>query len=176
MYLSEVPWLWPGVLVSFLAAVAVSAHLGRVLGTRRTLAGALVLGVGIVLAATLTPSAEALASGARGEMTCDLTRMGRAPLAELLAIDDTSLNVLLFVPLGVVVGLLPRSRAKVTVVVATLALPLAVEVLQLLATGLDRTCQSADVIDNLTGLLLGLGLGSVLGWLARRWGGTHVPT
>ena len=40
-------------------------------------------------------------------------------------------------------------------------LPLLIEVGQLLITPLDRACQSADVFDNLTGLVLGFALGAI---------------
>jgi glycopeptide antibiotics resistance protein len=166
VYVSDVPWFAPGVVVSILVGFLVSSRLGAAMGIRRTLAMALVVGLGIILSATLTPSPEALEIGATGTMTCDFTRMGRASLAELLRIDDTSLNVLLFVPLGTVVGLLPRSRRKAAIAVAAVALPFAVEAVQLLVVALDRACQSADVFDNLTGLLLGVAVGGFVGWLA----------
>jgi NhaP-type Na+/H+ or K+/H+ antiporter len=43
-------------------------------------------------------------------------------------------------------------------------LPFAIEMIQLLATGLGRACQTSDVADNLTGLAIGL----VVGVVARR--------
>jgi glycopeptide antibiotics resistance protein len=93
--------------------------------------------------------------------------MGLAPLSELLRFNDASLNVLLFMPLGVSIGLMPRSRLKVIVFVAAIALPFAIETTQMLLPLLDRSCESADVIDNLTGLVLGLAGGFAVGWLAR---------
>ncbi len=44
-----------------------------------------------------------------------------------------------------------------------IALPVAIETTQLVIPALERGCQSADVFDNLTGLVIGL----VLGTLAR---------
>jgi hypothetical protein len=49
------------------------------------------------------------------------------------------------------------------------ALPFAIEGFQLVVTPLGRACQSADMVDNLTGLVLGLGAGWVAGTLWR-WG------
>jgi hypothetical protein len=40
---------------------------------------------------------------------------------------------------------------------------------------LHRGCQSADVVDNLTGLVIGLAGGLALGWLANRLGADN-PT
>jgi glycopeptide antibiotics resistance protein len=72
----------------------------------------------------------------------------------------------MFVPLGVMISLVPRSRRKAAIVVAAIALPFAIETTQMLLPVLDRACESADVIDNLTGLVLGFAGGSVAGWLA----------
>jgi len=109
---------------------------------------------------------EALEFGARGSSSCDLSRLGLAPLDELLEPSEASLNALMFIPLGAMIGLVPRSRRKAAVVIAAIALPFAIETIQLLVPALDRACESADVVDNLTGLVIGLGGGSVAGWLA----------
>jgi glycopeptide antibiotics resistance protein len=99
---------------------------------------------------------------------CDLTRLGLAPLDELLSLNsEPSLNVLLFLPLGLAMGLLPRSAGKVALLAGAIALPAAVEFLQGVLVPLNRSCSSADVVDNLTGLAAGFALGSAAGWL---WG------
>ncbi len=54
--------------------------------------------------------------------------------------------------------------------IAAIALPFAIETIQLLLPVLDRACESADVVDNLTGLVIGLGGGVVAGWLGRSLG------
>ena len=164
--MSSIPLFAPGVAVSMVVALAACTSLGRALGVRQPVAWALVVALGIVLAATLTPQSGALEYGATGTGSCDLNRIGPAPLATLIAANQASANVLLFVPLGTVIGLLPRSRRKMVVLAAAIALPFAVEALQLLVTVLDRGCQSADVADNLTGLFVGLAVGSVARWFA----------
>ena len=161
------PWLMPGVAISAGIGLAASRWLGRVLGVRRSLAGALIVSLGMVLSATLTPLRGAFQFGAVGTGSCDFSRMGLAPLSELLRFNDASLNVLLFIPLGLSIALMPRSRLKVVVIVAAAALPFAIETAQMLLPVLDRSCESADVVDNLTGLVLGLAGGFVVGWLAR---------
>ncbi len=163
MNLRDYPGLWPGLALSIVVGVLVSERLSRAIGVTRFVAGALVVGFGLALAATLTPSYEALRFGAHGSGACDLGRLTLAPLGEILEFGETGLNVLLFIPLGFAIGLAPRSRTKAGLIVAAVALPLVIELIQLVVTALGRTCQSADVIDNLTGLVVGLAIGTVLG-------------
>lgn len=157
----DLPWLLPGAAISVVVSIAASGAVGRALRVRRPVAWVMVLSLGIIMAATLTPQWEALAFGARGSSSCNLSRLGLAPLGELLRLTDTSLNVLMFIPLGATIGLVPRSRRKAAVVIAAIALPFAIESIQLLAPALDRACESADVIDNLSGLAIGLAGGVV---------------
>jgi glycopeptide antibiotics resistance protein len=125
----------------------------------------MILSLGIILAATMTPPSEALAFGAVGTGSCDFSRIGLAPLGELLEFNEMSLNVLLFAPLGASIAFIPRLRLKVVVLIAAIALPFAIEITQMLLLVLDRACESADVVDNLTGLAIGLVGGVVAGRL-----------
>jgi len=159
------PWFLPGVAISVVVSFAASGAVGRAFGIRRAVAWAMVLSLGTILAATLTPQWEALAFGARGRAYCDFTRIGLASFEELVSANDSGGNVLMFIPLGVTIGLVPRSRGKAAIAVAAIALPFAIETIQLLVPALDRFCESADVVDNLTGLVLGLAGGSVAGLL-----------
>lgn len=161
--LDVLPFLVPGLLLSMLVAVPLSEPVGRALGTGRSIGWGLVVGLGLVFAATLTPLRAGLDLGATGIGTCDLSRIGIAPLRELFRLNDTSLNVLLFIPLGLVLGLIPGSRRKVVLAAVAVVLPVAIESAQLVLPVLGRGCQSADVFDNLTGL----GLGFVVGTGAR---------
>lgn len=162
----DLPWLLPGAAIALIVSVAMSGAVSRVLGARRPIAWVTVLSLGMILAATLTPQSAALAFGAVGTASCDFSRIGLAPLHELLRFDETSLNVLLFVPLGASLAFIPRSRLKVVVLIAAIALPFTIETTQLLLPILDRACESADVIDNLTGLAIGLAGGVVARLLA----------
>jgi len=164
---SALPWFLPGVAISAAFALAAGGRVGRALGARRAVAMALIVSLGIVLSATLTPLRGVLDVAGVGTGSCDLSRIGPAPLRELLELNDTSLNVLLFVPLGVSIALIPRSRRKLGVVAAAITLPFAVEATQALVALVGRGCESADVVDNLTGLAIGLGVGIV----ARRFAG-----
>jgi hypothetical protein len=134
----------------------------RALGIGPTTGGLLVLSIGVILSATLAPGA--ISEPWTGTTACDLSRVGLAPWREYLQFASPIVNVLLFVPLGVLVGLLPRTRRTAAVVVAAIALPFAIEAIQLVVTPLGRACQSADVADNLVGLAVGV----VAGVVARR--------
>ncbi len=154
------PWLLPGLVVSALIGLVVSHRIGRYFRTTPSVSWGLVVGFGLVVSATLTPLRGGLELGTTGIGTCDLSRIGIAPLQELLRPTDTSLNVLLFIPLGIAVGLVPRSRRRNVLVAVALVSPVAIESAQLVLPVLGRGCQSADVFDNLSGLVLGWLIGA----------------
>jgi hypothetical protein len=165
-----IPWLLPGLVVSLAAAFVLDGPIERYFRTGPVLSWALVVSFGIIVSATLTPSRAAIDWGAAGSRVCDLSRVELAPIREILLFGDTGLNVLLFIPLGATIGLLPPSRHKAALIAAAVALPFAIEAIQALIRSLDRVCQSADVVDNLTGLAIGIAGGLVTRWVgsARR--------
>lgn len=152
--MQSVPLFLPGVLLSIALALLAAPALARRLGTNRANAALLILGVGVIVSATLTPQDGAL-SGAVGTGTCDLSRWTPAHLRQYLAGGDIEGNLLLFVPLGVAVGLLPSSSTRWRLLALGVLFPFAVEGIQLALPVLDRACESADVVDNGLGLLLG---------------------
>jgi hypothetical protein len=168
--MSELPWFVPGFVIALLVAIVVSDRLGRALGTHRIIAWAIVMGFGGALAATLSPGGANLAPGGVGFPSCDFARLGLASIDQFLTVKDIRLNLLLLMPLGIAIGLIPRSRAKAVLLAAAIALPFAVEGTQALLTLLGRACESGDVIDNLTGLIVGLGLGTIAGRIAVKSG------
>ncbi|HEX7471645.1 MAG TPA: VanZ family protein, partial [Candidatus Limnocylindrales bacterium] len=99
--------------------------------------------------------------GTTGSGICDLSRIGLAPLGQLIRFGDPALNVFLYIPLGAAIGMASRSRYRILLAVGAAALPFAIEGTQLVVTWLDRACQSSDVSDNLTGLVIG----ALIGWL-----------
>ena len=125
------PWFLPGTAFFAVLGLAVGPPLARLLHTRFSVAWALVVGLGMIVSATLTPLHGDLNPAAVGG-TCDLSRMGLAPLHELLHIDDTSLNVLLFIPFRAAIGLVGGSRPKAILIVAAIAFPFVIETTQLL--------------------------------------------
>lgn len=156
------PWFLPGFAVTAVIALAVAGRVARRLRTKSWIAFLLVMSVGAVLVATIPPDAGGFSGRPSAPGRCDLGRIGLAPLSQYLHLGDTSLNVILFVPLGLAIGLLGRSPATARVLVAVLALPLAIEAIQSLAPMLGRGCQSRDVVDNLLGLGIGLALGALV--------------
>jgi VanZ like family len=166
--ISNIPWLVPVTLVAIAVAFLVGERLARWLGTTRRVATTLVACWGLIVAATLTPTRSLLEFGIQGSGTCDFSRVRLPTLREWLTLADPSLNVVLFIPLGVAISCLPWSRRTAVVAVAALLSPIAIELVQLLVTGLGRGCQSSDVVDNLVGLAVGLVIGTVVGWLRGR--------
>jgi VanZ family protein len=171
-----VPWFLPGVALGALVGALAAPAVARGLRSGRGVAWLLVFGLGMIVAATLTPLDDPLAEPSSLLRTCDLGRIGLAPLDELVTINDTSLNVALFIPLGIALGLLPGSGRKWAVVAAAILLPFAIETLQLLAPFLSRGCQSADVVDNLTGLVVGMVAATGARWLSARLDAGADPT
>ena len=161
-FVGAVPWSVMAMTATIIIAAVGSGVVARWLGTRRPIAALLLFGFGFVISATLMPTAGALEGGVSSGV-CDLSRVGLPPLGQLTRISLTSLNVVLFVPLGVAVGLLPRNRHAGAAIVAAISLTFVVESIQLLLPVLGRGCETADMFDN----LLGLGLGAALGIVAR---------
>ena len=176
--LSVVPWVLPGIAVSVALALILCRPVGRRLRIGAPLTWAILVAFGLVVSATLLPLRAAIDFEAVGSGTCDLSRIGLAPIPELLRFDDTSLNVALFIPLGVAIGLVQALRPRAALCIAAIALPFAIETVQLVAPILDRGCQSADVVDNLNGLAVGLVIGTglrlVAGWIGTADGRPDV--
>ncbi len=149
------PWLVPGTLAFAVIGVFASAPLARVLRSRRAVSWLIIVSVAAIAFATLTPLYGTFETGPAGSTGCNLSTMSLVTLADFAHHDDRSRNVLLFIPLGLSLGLLPRSRRSLVLVVGAIALPFAIEGTQALLPLLHRSCESGDVIDNLTGLALG---------------------
>jgi glycopeptide antibiotics resistance protein len=163
-YLADFALFWPGVVVSVVIAAVLDRHVARRLGTGRPVAWLLLFAVGLIVAATLTPSREALLEGLQGSGTCDTGRIGPAPFGEIVRLRDAAFNIALFIPLGISIGALPRGAPRAWLLLGAVVSPPAIELTQLLVRPLDRACQTADIVDNLTGLAVGL----VIGWLVAR--------
>jgi hypothetical protein len=163
------PWLLPAAVVSLVVSLAISGRVARALGVPWLVAWVLVFSLGVIASATLTP-VRSILEGDLPSRSCDLSRIGPAPLSEYFSRahgGDAMGNVLLFIPLGWAIAFVPRSRRKALLVAGGLALPFAIEALQLLVPALGRGCESADVFDNMLGLVIGLGCGAATAWLFR---------
>jgi hypothetical protein len=161
----------PGIVAALALTIVMGRRVGALLATGRVLGSVVALSLGVALAATVTPSRDALLSGLVGSGRCDLTRLALPSANQLAWPGDIVLNILLFVPLGLAIGLLPSSPAERRLVPFAYALPFAIEIVQLVVRPLGRECQTGDVVDNLTGLtigiLVGCGIRSVGGFVPR---------
>ncbi len=153
------PWFWPGVAASILIATFAAGPLGRRLSIGPGLAWIFLMSLGGIASLTLTPGLESFVEGYR--RTCDLSLVGAPTLDNIRTLNETSLNIALFVPLGLSIALMTRSPARPVLAAGALALPLAIEVFQFALPAFARQCQAGDVASNLTGLIIGLGVGSV---------------
>lgn len=177
-FMATVPLFVPGMILWGLLAIMVSPVVARSLRTSRAHAALVLVALGLTLMATMTPTTAGLSGAATSLGACNMARLSPASAAMLFSINDASLNVLLFVPLGLALGALPWSPRTAAVVLSAFLLPLAIELFQLGFPSLGRSCQSADVIDNTLGLVIGLAAGAGARWLVGRargvaWGQTR---
>ena len=163
--LGDVSQFAPGLVAALLIGLITGPVLARLLDVSRLLGAAISASLGAIVLTTLAPIGDPAVIGPQTG-TCDLSRLGPSALSALLTINEISLNVLLFLPLGLTLGVMRRSWQKVAMVVVAALLPVAIEALQLMAPRLGRFCDSADVADNLTGLAIGFALGTVVGTAA----------
>ena len=162
--IGNAPLLVPGVAIAVIVGVWLAPAVATRTGLSPLLAGALVFMVVAIVAITLTP---ARGPGTFGRSVCgDLFPVPRLwQLASLSS--EHGLNVVLFVPLGVLIGLIPRVRPFAIVALGALAMPLVIEFIQYSVPRLDRICQTWDALENLIGLAIGLGLGLVIAFARR---------
>ena len=160
-FLNSTPWMWPALALATAASLATFRPVARVLGAPRPVVFLLLFSLGGIVGLTLTPGEDAFAPYLFADCVARIVR----PIGfeRVLNLGERGLNVLLFIPLGMSLGALPRSRTKVGLIIAAMALPFAIEGIQYIAPVLDRSCNTVDIIDNLTGLGLGLVAGFVIG-------------
>jgi VanZ like family len=134
-----------------------------------TIEAAIVAWLGVIGMFTL----EAVADGGRGPINLVPfhSLLETLPLGDYwvqLAVTDIAVNILLFVPLGLGVGLRwPRVRAA-TWVVGAIALSLTIELAQALV--LNRSGDITDVIANTMGALAGVGLARAIDRVGSAYG------
>src|SRR6188768_3602590 len=108
-FVSAVPLFPLAFGVALIVAAAFARPVARWLGSRTGIGFLLLASLGLILTATLLPTSDALA-GVASHGGCDLSRTGFPTLNELRMSSDTRLNLILFLPLGFAVALVPRSR------------------------------------------------------------------
>ena len=158
-------WALPAFGVGAMVAAVVYPVLALRFGVRRYVMFGWLLALLLVLALTLTPQSNAHLGA--GMKACWTTVQGPIGFSLYGDASQRSLNVLLFVPLGLVTALMPR-RYLAALCLLGLALPVVVEALQYQIPSLDRQCAAVDVVDNETGLVLGVAIGLSLRWLRGR--------
>ena len=158
---ATVPWFVPGLIATVIVSSIVCRPVARWLGSGPLRAWWLLVSLGLIGITTLTPQREALELSMVGTGTCDFSRVWLASFGFYAGGNDSAENIALFIPLGIAISLLP-ARIRPAALVGGILLPIAIEVFQRQVTVLNRSCQSADVVDNLVGLGIGLALGAAL--------------
>ena len=162
-FAGNVTWFLPGTVLSIVAGYVLRHRVARFLGGSDALGWALVVAIGIIAAATLTPLREGTGEAPGAVSGCDFSRVGFASIRVILRGDDPLRNIVLFMPLGAVLAFVPGRLRKTTLLATAGLTPVFIEVSQLVLTPLHRACQSADVFDNDLGLLIGFAVGAGLG-------------
>lgn len=158
-YLNSNPWYWPALALAIAFSLATFRPAARVLGTPRGLTFLLVLSLSGIVALTLTPGNDAFSPYLFQD--CFVRFVRPIGFERFTNLGERGLNVLLFIPLGLAIGALPRSGIKWALAIGAISLPFLIEGLQYAVPVLARSCSSVDVVDNLTGLVVGLVVGLV---------------
>ncbi len=158
------PALLTAVPLAVLVTLVAGRSVARAPGSAPWTGYLLTFAVASILAITLVPARPPV--GPAEGPSCLVPSFGVLTSGVLLGVTEESLNVLLFVPLGVAVAWLD-GRVRWAALAFAVALPWIVEGTQLAVPALGRACQGIDLTTN----LLGLGIGLVLGFAARRLAG-----
>lgn len=111
------------------------------------------------LAYTLSPS------GFDGGSGCTLGLTPWQFPAAIFALDSRA-NVIMLIPVGAAAFLFKEGARRLAALLTALSLPLVIELVQLAAPSLGRSCQFFDVVYNITGVFAGFWL--VAGTVALR--------
>jgi hypothetical protein len=149
-------WFWPSITVAFAMSAVLSSGVARLLRIDRGLAQFLVLSIGLVVAATLSPIRAPIGVDLTALRGCDFGRRWLATLPELTSWSPVTLTIAAFLPAGVAIALLPPSIRSAIVALSVAALPVAIEVIHYLVPVLARACKSGNAIDGWAGLGIGL--------------------
>ena len=169
-----------GALVAGLVAVLVATALRRRLGTASAVSVAgLLWSLAAIALVTLVPTRAdvgVVPADSRSE-ACSWDYGGPSGAAfEVLGLDQRTLNVLLFVPAGLLL-VLAAGRWWSGLLLAPMGLAalaaysLAIELTQLQLARLDRACDVTDLVDNVAGAGLGFMVGLLLLPVLRPWRG-----
>lgn len=165
--INDTPWLTKGLIVSALVACLLAFPAARVLRVPPVVGWLYVMAFGGILVTTWTPSLSDFTV-----RICATSPLSPIRPHDLITMSTRSLNVFMFVPLALL-SVLPRRRTALLATTSlAVALPFIVELGQYLFPHLGRTCSYQDVIDNLTGVVLGV----IIGLLIRLTWSTLMQT
>jgi hypothetical protein len=165
--------LFPTTLVNFLPNLAFTVCVGLLvgawasprLGLNHRAKGAL------WLACLLVPLAYTLSATRYPEtLGCQIGLFPWETRAALLSVD-TRANIVMLMPAGAAALLFPSGPRRLAALTTALALPVAIEVTQMVVRPLRRACQGADIFNNSLGVLLGFWLAAGLWTLWVAWNG-----
>jgi hypothetical protein len=151
--LHALPWFLPVILLTGLTATVLSGPVGRLIGSPAWVVFVAIGSLGLIAAITLTPTPAAIT--APTVSTCLVERLRPPYLYQLIYPNETSLNVALFVPLGVACALVHRWGQLIVATFLAFWVPFGVEAVQYEFPELHRVCSTSDIMANLTGLGLG---------------------
>lgn len=151
----------PAFLFTCIVAVGIWAWLWQRLGPMRSsLFALLVVWAGLVLALTVSPKKKF-----RGQVdkprSCDL-QVVPAHVLGVFTNHQRLLSLALYLPIGALIILAARHRERVLAFAVAALMPIGVEAMQYALPRLRRTCQTIDVYDSWTGIVVGAGLGVLL--------------
>ena len=152
-------WSLPGLLLWSALALFISGRVSTFLETKRWIAFLLLVNLGLIVALTLSPTTLAVDGAVASSGTCDLSRVLPLAPGELVQDFDAVVNILLFTSIGFLLALLPLTQRNRIVVASAFLLTFGIELVQLLLPAIGRGCESADMVDNTLGLLIGLAVG-----------------
>lgn len=163
----NIPWALPGFPLVVLVILISNGWIAARLRVSRLFVVVVMLALGAVLLITLTPSTDStLFTGLPVRRFCYFGVPHFPRVIDLTHIDERSLNVLLFAPLGLLVLLAPRWRVAVALSMLFVLLSPFVESVQYLLPAMGRTCTTSDVLGNLLGLFAGGVVGLILRLIA----------
>lgn len=151
------PWARGGLVIAVVLGLVFAYPVAQLLRSNPVVVGLLITVLLAVLVFTLTPHPRVYGSADVCLMT--LTRPSRADLVEP---TDISLNLLLFLPVGVLVMLLRPLAVMIGFILFALLLPVIIEYTQYAIGRLGRTCSLYDIATNELGLIIGLAIGVVV--------------
>ncbi|MCT1552158.1 VanZ family protein [Brevibacterium casei] len=167
-YLHALPYALPAFGIGLAIAFVVATHLARRLGERRVPIFCWLSSLALVASLTLTPSGHARSAEAAlpssGVWIWALPNLGA-----FAGVNWQSMNLLMFLPLGIACGLLTRRSTIAWGTVAAFAVSVLVELIQYAAPVLARSqFNSATVLIGWMGIIGGLTVTLILRWLLAK--------